>query len=637
MPEKRRRTSFYRQGRGLNLDASRLTLAPGEAFIARNCDRDTDHAIRKRNGSRRDGTIGARVVGVYNHEYSSHARGRVHRHLWMREDGVLFHEKPEASLTEVLGVEPTGGSTTYASFATVQGDTFSAIGFGRTTVYDGEKRWWAGIEGPTVAPTVAHPNPGPLTGRYRYRVTYIFRTPEGRLVESEVSPSSDVVEPSADAISVAWTAHPSVASGMTEGERVTGYRLYRTQDLDGGGTEDAFLFVEEFPDINQTAYEDSTEDLELGNLSPPVGTRALPPYGVSLLIPYKSRLFYLGSCKEPLVGYYSSPGAYEAVIPDNKFVLTASSLSRITGAVVHSGVLVVFTERELYHVIETSPGFFTPVLMTNSIGCIAPGSVQSVGGSVVFRGENGFYAWDLNQVLYLSEKIQPQVASVPIDNARSSFGALYLKRNHYYCAAQIGDGPRGVWVYDYSTENVATADALDVRETRMTRSWFLYDGETFRPTAIGSLRALTDRAEVVRWGDSAGNLYTFDVGDTDDGRPIDMEYEFPHYPHEDGFASAASYALRVSLREWQVVTDQWQGTAEFRYRYQNGPVTEFLTAGVFTRDEGDHLRRTAMRCMNNGTDGIRLSVRHGSAGAFRVLGHELWWRFNGPAQRHQVL
>ena len=164
MSEGLRYKAHQRLGDGLNLDANRLTLRSGEALVAQNCDRDHTYAIRKRSGNVKlwtfrtpgsDGVLRRRpIAGFYNHEWDYPCRGVLHTQLVVLRDGsVWFRERgDEVSFIPVVGeAQLTNTYVNHASFCTIDGDTYIAVGKGRLRLFDGERLYWVGLEAPSVA------------------------------------------------------------------------------------------------------------------------------------------------------------------------------------------------------------------------------------------------------------------------------------------------------------------------------------------------------------------------------------------------------------------------------------------------------------------------------------------------------
>lgn len=66
---------------------------------------------------------------------------------------------------------------------------------------------------------------------------------------------------------------------------------------------------------------------------------------------------------------------------------------RITGLESHLDTLVIFTDRGIYNLSAVSPENFMTTKTVNNVGCIAPGSVVSVGDVIYFMGVDGIYAY----------------------------------------------------------------------------------------------------------------------------------------------------------------------------------------------------------------------------------------------------
>lgn len=649
MAEGLRGKSHLRLGQGLNLDANRLTLEPGDALVARNCDRDHDNAIRKRRGSQRehvfmteweDGiTRPTAVAGIYNHEWDDPCRGAFHSHLYALENGQVWRKVPgePPAFEKVTGPVVENVRVSYADFETISGDTFIAIGKGRLRVYDGERMWWAGIATPAASIALTTPSGTSLTGTYSYRFTYIYRGEDNRFMESNPTPSdpiNDTATVTSKDITVSWTAHPnSVLPG--NGERVTGYRIYRTADQDSGGDPQVFLLVTEITDVTTTSYVDSTPDLELTDLMPAENSRNVPPDGTTLVKEYSGSLFCFGPKFNRLGFDYSEPGEYEAFPATNRTRLPESSTGRVTGAFKISGILGCTTEDTIYHVSGSNPRDFTHRYMTNYTGCLSPGSVKVLHNTAMLRGKHGFYSWNGASLNYLSEDIEDEVKGVPFDTARLSFAEVLTEYTHYYCSTvKASTGERVWWVYDISSEGYSAAanDEGGSTSPRLVRSWFEYTG--MPAVAMGVVRQFTDREEYLEWADANGVLYRFDVGDTDDGRTIDLEYQYVFLPSERRAKNPPDRTFVV--REVTTHTDEWVGRVDVALKYLRSHMTDFITSDVRYREDaqGD-IREEQFRFAHNGSSAAVVRVRHTGPGTYRLLGVTHNWK--PRSRRHQEI
>lgn len=629
------RIEVTRQGRGLELKKSPLTAAPGECIVADNCDRDTTFAIRKRNGNvlYDDLTTHQRVVGIHNYEYLSGGETPLHQHLYIVDDGALWYRDENMTTATYAGGfwdKTTDSSLKRAVFAqTPAGETYIGAGEGRMTVWTGTSRCYAGITNPTNRPTGTPivPVGSGLTGDYYLKYTYIYKTRDGRVIESNPSgKNTTVAAPAAQAIRWQWSA-PDI---QQNGERINGYRLYRTYanaDKDVG----PYSFLTEIDDINVIYYDDEIEDVALVSPNAPTDHNT-PPVGPGPILYYQNCLFMFGSKENPhrirFTKLGPNEGEYEHWPASYNIDVPKSSTAKFTGAVLLNGVAVVLDEDGIGHITGTSPDNFVYRRMNTYTGCVAPGSVRVVGNYVIFRGRTGFYSWDGATLRYLSKAIEPALEDNAAANAMDCLSASYVKRTHCYFPEVGLDGQCIWWVYDFDVGGSQDYTNTGSADDNVTRAWFRYVGknDAIRATAIETVRQFGSREEMVLWGDASGRLFRFDQGFLDYDQPIEMTYSFWVLPQSDERASPiGQYTV---WRYWTPFIDQWEGTAYFGWGWWNSPFSE--PGGIFdeeslSRPTGNN-ERPRINMRGYGVNPFLVRIRHTDSGAFRVLGHEFWYR-----------
>lgn len=649
MAEGLRYRAYQRLGDGLNLDANRLTVRSGESLVAQNCDRDHTYSIRKRSGNVKlwtfrtvgsDGKLRRRpVAGFYNHEWDYPCRGRKHAHLVVLRDGsVWFREAgDEVSFIPVVGeAQLSNVYVNHASFCTIDGDTFIAVGSGRLRLYDGERLYWAGLEPPTGYPVAVAGAGSSFSGSYLYKITYIYRTDEtfresGTSTAGGIALNSEITVGAND-VDITWAAHPN-ATPPGNGERCTGYRIYRTQDLGALGDREVFLLLAEIDDVTTVTYTDSTDDTELTDLAPT--DRPIPPDGASLVSENSDSLF-IGSSKFNRMGFEYSESDYPESFPvNNRTKIPDASSSNLTGFFKIAGIFGCMTEDKIYHIAGSSPADFIHREMSNFTGCLSPDSLRAVNNVVIFTGKHGIYAWDGASPRVLSEPIKEEVRGLSFDRYRTTYGSAYTERSHYYLSMPNREGTsRRIWVYDLSSESTSQGDGTeaDLSEARATRAWFEYTG--MPATSMGEVRAYTDRSSILYWGDDLGNLYQYDQGDTDAGASIAMRYDYVFKAAESRTANPIDRTFVV--RKIILHTDRWKGAVQVGLKYLRSHTPGFIYKALNRDQPNDgEVRETEVRFAHNGSSAAVVSIRHDGPGEFRVLAVSHEWQ--PKSLRHQVV
>lgn len=246
--------------------------------------------------------------------------------------------------------------------------------------YDGTTIQDLGIEEPTtISAAIAALVPEGLTGVIQYVYTY-YNNVDG--TESQPSPVSAELELSGGTVNVTVTA--------SSDPQVTHIFLYRV-----GGQLTGFTKVKEVANASQVildATPDSSLTIELLastlNGKAPAGLKYLTQaYGVFFGV-VGEKLYFTRDIGNP--NYW--PEAYYI-----DFDLA------ITGLVVTSSGIVVFTKYETYLISGTNSSTFVKYLISSDQGCISYKSIVAKQGAALFMSTDGLCTVTGNQVTVLSK------------------------------------------------------------------------------------------------------------------------------------------------------------------------------------------------------------------------------------------
>lgn len=325
---------------------------------------------------------------------------------------------------------------------------------------------------PATGPVANTAGAGPLSGQYRYRVTFAIMDGTRVIAESGASPVSEAIELTDNAVSL--TGVPvSTAPG------VNARRLYRTTS----GADAAYFLVTTIANNTATTYTDNTSDAGLGDelnsdLGPPSGTTT--SNRLELITAWKDRLwacdtdtpdrvFFSGN----LLHYAWNPANYVTAKPEGE------DLDGVTGFAARRDELGVGKRRALWKIIGTSPANFQMIRVSNEVGIWAPGSVVVIRDEAYFLGEDGVYKWGPGGVTSLSrEKVHPWFTRDDTFN-RARFQGAFAKYNQTYDAYELHlcaagsevhnrwvsyDIRRGVWLGPHDTAAFTAATCAAVLE-----------------------------------------------------------------------------------------------------------------------------------------------------------------------------
>jgi len=172
----------------------------------------------------------------------------------------------------------------------------------------------------------------------------------------------------------------------------------------------------------------------------------------------------------------------------------------ITGIAVLQGELVIFKRNATYKFI---PGAGTLIdtssliQMDENIGCIAPGTIATVGNFILFLSENGVYAFNGNTFEYISLPIEKDLNNVNHERITLSYGAYHRSKNQYWLSVSSPGSPFNdkVFVFDLT---------LKIWNTPYTG---------LKANIISPIR-INDKDTLLS-GDHQGYMYELDKGESD--------------------------------------------------------------------------------------------------------------------------
>jgi hypothetical protein len=240
-----------------------------------------------------------------------------------------------------------------------------------------------------------------------------------------------------------------------------------------------------------------------------------PPNG-NLFASWKNRVWISGNTSYPNRLYFSAlnneadwttsgdAGNIDIVKDDGDY---------ITAIMPQGNRMLIFKQNSIYALSWSSPQSSSVDLAASGIGCIAPYSVTSVDGRVIFlfggAGRSaGVYAIDQNNgLIHLSEPITPTIEESTLVQMQTAAGARY--KHSYWLAI------RNPSVSTYAYNNCVYVCNLN------TGAWSQYTGVNvnhfYSDTRLGTNRLLGA-------GSDAAFVYIPDNGTDDNGSAIDFAW-----------------------------------------------------------------------------------------------------------------
>ena len=260
---------------------------------------------------------------------------------------------------------------TYNQFNDDREMVFCLNGAERKRVDDAIVYEW-GIDAPTVAATVAAGASTGLTGTYKVRYTYVRKSGDTVVSESNQSPVSVGQALTNQSLSVTVTASTD--------PQVTHVRVYRT--LANGGE----YYVDQDITAPATVLDTNTDDTSLGNEletdhnRPPVGDIVTGPLFNGLLFIAKDNLLYWCAAKRP--EYW----------PADNFTEVSAPAFPIKALAVVDGQLYALTDANVYFIQGTTSGAFSAISLNAMTGTHnLHGAISVKGHGLYHVGHDGIY------------------------------------------------------------------------------------------------------------------------------------------------------------------------------------------------------------------------------------------------------
>jgi hypothetical protein len=212
----------------------------------------------------------------------------------------------------------------------------------------------------------------------------------------------------------------------------------------------------------------------------------------------------------------------------------------VTGLVVFRDQLIIFSTNKIQRLTGTTSADFQLSPITDSIGCLDSGTIQEVGGDIMYLAPDGL------RLLSATDRIGDfglQIASSPItkdantfSNSSTNFASIVLRekaqyRIFAYNASEQDQLAKGLLATKFSDQG---ADSM---------AWANLVG--FKVYACDS--KYTESIETILFANEDGYVYQMEQGASFDGEPIQAIYESPYMPISDPQIRKTFYKLTTYL------------------------------------------------------------------------------------------
>ena len=199
---------------------------------------------------------------------------------------------------------------------------------------------------------------------------------------------------------------------------------------------------------------------------------------------------------------------------------------KITGLIVFREALIIFTEKTISQLVGNTLQDFTLQPITRNVGCVAPDTVQEIGGDVMFLGPEGLRllsatdrVGDFNLGV-VSKPIQTEMTA--LISSSTTFASCVIKQKSQYrifgynssISVANSKGVLGTQIVGNDTSNMAWAETVGIRA-------YVADSE------------YKDQTETIVFAHDDGYVYHMESGNSFDGSNIPASFATPFVPLQD--------------------------------------------------------------------------------------------------------
>jgi len=209
----------------------------------------------------------------------------------------------------------------------------------------------------------------------------------------------------------------------------------------------------------------------------------------------------------------------------------------ITGIIPFREALIIFTDKTINQLVGNTLQDFVLQPVTKNVGCVAPDTIQEIGGDVIFLGPEGLRLFSATDRVgdfnlgVVSKPIQNEMTSLIASS--SSFASCVIKQKSQYR------------IFGYNATGTSTANAKGVLGTQMvgdntsTMSW----AETLGIKAYVADGDYENQTETLVFAHDDGYIYEMENGNSFDGTNIIASFATPFVSINDPRIRKTFYKL----------------------------------------------------------------------------------------------
>ncbi len=231
---------------------------------------------------------------------------------------------------------------------------------------------------------------------------------------------------------------------------------------------------------------------------------ASPP--VKYIVFRKDRLYGAGSPSEPNRLYFTDTGDPSIWNTSSNYIdIRENDGDVITGILPLQDYLVIYKRNSIWLLSGTANSSFFLTQVSSSIGCNASKSLVAYENVHYFLDNTGVYQFNSSQLLNISEKVQPEIDSIPKNSFANAVGVIYKRQ----------------YLLSYTKEGENYNNTILILDLRLL-AWALWSNLNISSFTLWD--GGDDELEIFAGDSSAGFVWQLDSGDDDDGSDIAVRF-----------------------------------------------------------------------------------------------------------------